>query len=199
MKTVPIWAGGRYAIPHASFPFLRSSSLHRHLPESSLILFPPVSSLLPPPSSLPVPPSSLPLFETETRRHLRTPAWVPRNLCLCCPSLGSLSSRGGPELFAVLAGRAPFPEARRRHRESRRSEESRPELSTPHFCLAASPAGSIREGRGDRHGSKAPDALLDDQIRGPTTTTTTTSRGHAWLPRGHARCAQGGMARGGDF
>ena len=59
VKSVPKWAGGRYAIPPASFPFLRSSFLHPPLPEFfshpsfrlyprfSLLLFPTRSSLLP--------------------------------------------------------------------------------------------------------------------------------------------------------
>ena len=60
VKSVPKWTGGRYAIPPASFPFLRSSSLHPPLPQSFPILpsacilaspsslFPTRSSLLPP-------------------------------------------------------------------------------------------------------------------------------------------------------
>ena len=63
---------------------------------------PPVSSLLPHPSSLPIPLSSLHLFAKETRLHLRPPAWVPRDLSLGSPSLGSLSTRGSWGLIGSL-------------------------------------------------------------------------------------------------
>ena len=94
VTSVPKWAGGRYAIPPASFPFLRSSSLHPPLPESFLTL--PSNYILASPSfsSLLVPLSSLPLFAKETRWHLRPSAWLPRALSLGSPSLGPLSSWG---------------------------------------------------------------------------------------------------------
>ena len=94
VKSVPKWAGGRYAIPPASFPFLRSSFPHPPLPEFFLTL--PSACILASPSSssLLVPLSSLPLFAKETRWHLRPSAWVPWDLSLGSPSLGSLSSRG---------------------------------------------------------------------------------------------------------
>ena len=64
MESEPKWAGERYAIPPASFPFLRSSSLHPPLPQSFLIL-PSACSLASPSSFFPAHSSLLPPFACE--------------------------------------------------------------------------------------------------------------------------------------
>ena len=80
MKSVPKWAGERYAIPPASFPFLRSSSLHPPLPQSFPIL--PSACILASPSSV---------FPTHS--FLLPPFVCERNpIALATLSLGSPGS-----------------------------------------------------------------------------------------------------------
>ena len=94
VKSAPKWTGEAMRSRLAPFPSSIPPPSTRPCPSLLSSLLPAVSSLLPLSSSLFVPLSSLLLFAEETRWHLRPAAWVPRDLSLGSPSLGSLSSRG---------------------------------------------------------------------------------------------------------